>query len=342
MIDERDIEWTETAYIKDEISRCDSFEELRDSILPIIKAQHEEWKSKISEILDSTGYTQQRFSELCGVSRVSVNKWCKGAVPKNRETFLRIGMAAGYDVPDVNRLLHRYGRYPGLYSKSLEDCICIYVISKGCEDPVREYNAILDKIKSGVLMSDAVRNAEEVSTVRFDEKLSEVKDDDELQKFINENIAIFTGAFHKLYAYIKANIYANYLDLDYAGSVHEISEIQGWSSSLKQCVSAINQSKWYPTRNKIISLALHLSMDHEQTDKMLALAHMEPLCGKNTFESAIMFVLDDAELNNMLDSASEDYDPDRLCGYAREVLKKLDLPEADEFLAELTEVDDAW
>ncbi len=191
-------------------------------------------------------------------------------------------------------------------------------------------------------MSDAVRNAEEVSTVRFDEKLSEVKDDDELQKFINENIAIFTGAFHKLYAYIKANIYANYLDLDYAGSVHEISEIQGWSSSLKQCVSAINQSKWYPTRNKIISLALHLSMDHEQTDKMLALAHMEPLCGKNTFESAIMFVLDDAELNNMLDSASEDYDPDRLCGYAREVLKKLDLPEADEFLAELTEVDDAW
>ena len=54
MIDERDIEWTETAYIKDEISRCDSFEELRDSILPIIKAQHEEWKSKISEILAKT------------------------------------------------------------------------------------------------------------------------------------------------------------------------------------------------------------------------------------------------------------------------------------------------
>ena len=342
MIDERDDERLETSDINDEVSRCESIEELRDSIFPIIKAQHEEWKSKISEILEQTGYTQLRFSERCGVSRISVNKWCRGALPKNRETFLRIGMAAGYDIPELNRLLQRYGRYPGLYSKSLEDCICMYVLSKGYEDPVREYNVILEKIKSSVLMTDADRNAEDVSTVKFDEKLSKVQGEDELQAFINENVAIFSSAYHKLYSYVKANIYANYLDLDYAGSIHEISEIQEWSSSLRQCVSAINQGKWYPTRNKIISLGLHLSMDHEQIDKMLSLAHMEPLCGKNSFESAIMFVLDDAVLNNMLDSTAEDFDPDRLCNYARDVLKQLELPEAAEFLSELPEVDDAW
>ena len=87
-----------------------------------------------------------------------------------------------------------------------------------------------------------------------------------------------------------------------------MAQIQGWSSSLRQCVSAINQNKWYPTRNKVISLGLHLSMDHEQIDELLELAHMEPLCAKN----------------------------------AREILSKLKLPEIDSFLAELPEEDDEW
>lgn len=126
----------------------------------------------------------------------------------------------------------------------------------------------------------------------------------------------------------------------YSGSVYELAEGQGWSSSLRQCVSAIRQRKWYPTRNKIISLGLHLSMDHEQVDKMLKLAHMEPLCAKNIFESIIMFILDDASLNDILDSKSEEYDPDELCRYARAVLKELDLSETGSFISELSEMDE--
>ena len=83
-------------------------------------------------------------------------------------------------------------------------------------------------------------------------------------------------------------------------------------------------------------------MDHDQIDKMLLLAHMEPLCAKNIFESVIMFILDDASLNNMLDTDSDKYDPDELCRYAREVMEKLDLPEVGAFISELPEVDDAW
>lgn len=84
-------------------------------------------------------------------------------------------------------------------------------------------------------------------------------------------------------------------------------------------------------------------MDHEQIDEMLTLAHMEPLCAKNLFESVILFILDDAELNNMLDTESEEFDPDELCCYARKVLLELDLPEIDAFLAELPDLDtDIW
>jgi hypothetical protein len=83
-------------------------------------------------------------------------------------------------------------------------------------------------------------------------------------------------------------------------------------------------------------------MDHAQIDEMLELAHMEPLCAKNIFESVIMFILDDASLNDMLDMESEDYDPDELCSYAHKILGGLDFPEVEDFISELPEVDDAW
>ena len=84
-------------------------------------------------------------------------------------------------------------------------------------------------------------------------------------------------------------------------------------------------------------------MDHEQIDEMLALAHMEPLCAKNPFESVIIFILEDASLNNMLDTETEEFNPDELCRYAREILGGLKLPEIDAFMSELPDMDkDMW
>jgi hypothetical protein len=64
------------------------------------------------------------------------------------------------------------------------------------------------------------------------------------------------------------------------------------------------------------------------------------LCAKNLFESIIIFILEDASLNNMLDTESEEYDPDELCRYARNVLEELGLPELDFFKPELSEMDE--
>ena len=64
---------------------------------------------------------------------------------------------------------------------------------------------------------------------------------------------------------------------------------------------------------------------------------------KNIFESVIMFILDDASLNDLLDTESEEYDPDDLCRYARKILEDLDLPEVEAFISELPEMDeDVW
>ena len=107
---------------------------------------------KINQIITDSGLTKSIFAVVCGVSRVSVNKWCKGAIPKNRETFLRIGMVAGYDLERMNQLLRRYGQYPALYSKSLEDCVCIFVLERkyGLET-LEKYNYILDKNKANIV-----------------------------------------------------------------------------------------------------------------------------------------------------------------------------------------------
>lgn len=333
----------ETVFIKEEIAKCEDIDDLKELVFPKIRTQQDEWSRKINEIINENKFTKTKFAELCGVSRVSVDKWCKGAIPKNRETFLRIGMAAGYSLEKMNQLLQRYGQYPALYSKSLEDCVCMYVINQDYgEETIGKYQFILNKIKENIIRDDSDDGVENVTTEKFDEKLSEVQGEDALEQFITDNIAMFSNAYHKFYAYVKINIAANYMDLAYADSVFEMAEVQGWSSSLRQCVSAIRQNKWYPTRNKIISLGLHLSMDHEQIDEMLKLAHMEPLCAKNIFESVIMFILDDASLNDMLNIDSDDYDPDELCSYAREILSSLNLPEVEDFISELPEVDNAW
>lgn len=328
----------ETNYIKEEISKCEDVEDLKKEILPLLEKQQDAWKRKIAEIIHESGYKKQEFAKLCGVSRVTVNKWENGSIPKNRETFIKIGMVAGYNQEKMNQLLQRYGRYPALYSKSLEDCICIFVINHNYgKETINKYLYILDKIKENILRDESVETVENISTVKFDKKLAIVDDEEELEQFISNNIAMFANAYHKFYAYVNAFIKATYEELDFVHSVSGMAEDQGWSSSLKQCVSAIRQNKWYPTRTKIISLGLHLSMNHEQMNNMLALAHMEPLCAKNIFESVIMFILEDASLNNIIDTESGYYDPYDLCNFAREILDKLELPEIEDFIQELPE-----
>ena len=249
---------------------------------------------------------------------------------------------AGYSLDKLNQLLQRYGRYPALYSKSLEDCVCIYVTNQGYgKETIEKYDYIMDKIEKNIIRDDAETVAN-ITTEKFDAKLSQVSGEEELEQFIADNSAMFLNAYHKLYAYIKTTIDVNYMDPKHACSINEMAVIQGWSSSLRQCVSDIRQNKWYPTRNKIISLGLHLSMEHDQIDHMLELAHMEPLCAKNIFESVIIYILEDASLNDILNIDSDDYDPDELCTYARQILSSLNLPEVEDFISELPEVYDEW
>ena len=132
------------------------------------------------EIIKTSGLRQGEFAKRCGMSRVTVNNWCNGVIPKNRERFLRIGMAAGYGKEEMNQLLVRYGRYPKLYPKSLEDCVCIFVLGKEYgEETLKKYNYILNKIKENIIKddTDGITN---VDTEKFNEKLLNTTNEYEL------------------------------------------------------------------------------------------------------------------------------------------------------------------
>ncbi len=337
MLNEFDYNNYETDYIREEIGKCEDIDEFKQKIIPLLKAQRDAWKVKMNEILVENNYSQAKFSTLCGVSKTMVGKWVKGSIPQNRETFLLIGLAAKYNLEQMNTFLQRYGRYEALYSKSLEDCVCMFVISQNYGDEsIAKYKYILSKIKENIVQKgdDTVEN---VSTTKFDAKLSELRNESELEQFITDNIAMFSYTFHKFYAYM--NMCINEIYPQFATSVNNMADAQGWSSSLRKCVSKIRQKKWVPNRNKIISLGLHLCMDMEQINELLELAHMEPLCAKNIFESVIMFILEDASLNNMFDVNSDDYDPDALGRYAKQVLSEVELSEVASFVSELAEMD---
>lgn len=325
-----------TEYLRDEVARCESIDELRDQIFPLLRDQSQAWTVKVNEIIAENDYTKTAFASACGVSRVTVDKWCKGAVPKNRETFLKIGMAAHYDRDEMNRLLVRNGRYPALYAKTLEDCVCLYVLGQDYgEHAVKQYQDILERMRAVITQQNDTVPDRNMETVYVNNALSEVRDTDTLEAFVKENSAMFTLAYNKLYSEIRSYLEdTRYMD---ANNMFQLAESQNWSSSMRQCMSAINQNKWYPTRNKIISIGLHLSMDHEEIDDLLKLAYMEPLCAKNLFESVMIYVLEDADLNDLLNMEREDYDPDGLCRYAREVLTELDMSEMADFLKELPE-----
>ena len=325
----------ETSYIEEQVLVCESVDELK-GIIAKLNSYQQMWKNKINKILSDSGLLKSELADMCGVSKMSVSKWCNGSVPRNRETFIKIGLAAGYQISQMDELLERYGRFPGLYSRTLEDCVCMYVLKNVETSNVKErcdiYSNLVEEIRAEII--DGGDTDKEYQTDKFTEQLNIVSNVDELKAFVRENAKEFKRAYNKLYAYIKAFLYANNsnpYDDEVHFSINDLANKQGWSASLRKCVYAVNVGKWYPTRNKIISLGLHLNMDHDEVDEMLSLANMEKLYAKNPFELAIIYILEDAVLNNMVCTNGSD----KLCQYARSVLEQLDIPGIEEFLSEL-------
>lgn len=318
-----------TTVLHEHILNCDNLEDFRKEILDSLQSQKALWQDKITSIMIENGYNLTEFAKLCQVSRVAVKKWCDGALPQSRELFIRIGFAAHYDLDAMNLFLKRFGRFPALYPKSLEDSVYIFVLnSKTVPHTYAMCERILNQIR--FFLQDEEDAVNDQDTVQMLTELMSVETEQEMLSFVKENSQAYRKAYEKFYEYIKSFVEENSKDAvsGKAGSIHALANLQGWSSSLRKCVSAIYQGKYFPLRRKVIALGLFLNMNLEQLNTALRLAYMEELYARNPLESAIIYALEDASLNDMIfcDGSLE------LFEYVCRVLEELQIPEAEEFV----------
>ena len=321
-----------TGYLYDVASRSESLEEYK-KLLVSIADQKKNWTQIINQIVSDNGYSASEFGKVCGVSRQAAQKWMNGAVPKKRETFIRIGFAAHYNLEQMNYFLQRYGRCNKLYPKCLEDSVYIFVLnSDTIEHTYQSCQSFIDLLKVELTTTEEDNQNESYETIALLESLSSLSTLPEMLAFVAENTSVYRDQYSKLYTYVEDFIQRNLLsDGIEEDSVYNLANSRQWSSSLRHCVSEISQKKWYPDRNKIISLGIHLNMDVDQINKMLELAQMEELCAKNPFENAIIYALENAQLEDVIYTDGTD----TLCGYVRRVRESLVYSGVDFFMDEL-------
>ena len=177
-------------------------------------------------------------------------------------------------------------------------------------------------------------DSDSYTTSALEFNFTNMKSLQEMLVFVAENSEVYRQQYIKLYDYIEEFIQKNLLP-DGDDNVFQLANSQQWSSSLRQCVSNISQRKWYPQRNKIISLGIHLNMDADEINHMLDLAQMEHLCAKSPFESAIIYALENAKLEDMIYCDGTD----DLCLYVKNILLSLNIEGAEAFMEELPEED---
>lgn len=333
----------QTAYIADELEGCEDIEDLKSKILPLLTNQRNAWAYKMEEILQTKGYSCRRMAQLCKVSEPAVRKWRRGSLPQSRDMYIRIGFAAGYSLAEMNAFLMRYGKCPKLYVKSLEDSVCIFVLrSATLEHTYETYQRLLDMVRQeiqGTADNEQVLETQDYSTQYLSTRFWNVEKMEEMVAFAGENAQAFRRAYDRLYQtvniFLAVNLGNEYLTEQDGrrASFHAMAEESQWSSSLRHCISEIRQRKWFPLRHKVISLGLHLNMDVQSINDMLACAQMEPLYAKNPIEAAIMWAINEAKLNSENDEIVQNGSSE-LCEFVRDALEQLDLEEEGRYLIE--------
>lgn len=325
-----------TQNIERELDNCEDLEDFIRTVIPKLQTMRTMWQQKMERILANGNFSVKSFARLCRVSEPTVRKWRSGSLPQSRDTYIRIGFAAGYDLDEMNRFLKRYGRCPQLYVKSLEDSVCIFVLNS--RSIPHTYDAYQDVLKyvSSELESFGAPSEEVAPTVRMSQLLANVATQEELLAFLGEHRRSYLDGFRRLYNYILLYLDLNLQSIgdDSAASFHAMAQESQWSSSLRHCISEIRNRKWFPLRQKILSLGVHLNMDVDCINEMLEKAQMEPLYVKNPVEAAVKFAIEDAKIMSEEDAIIPD-GSDGLCRYVKNVLEQIDLPEAMRLMDDL-------
>lgn len=327
-----------TVILNESIMSCDNIDDFREDIFSKISSQKELWVNKLAEIMQENNYSQADIARLCGVSRATVLKWVRGSLPQSREMFIKIGFAAHYDLKEMNRFLQRYGRYPALYPKTPEDSVYIFVLnSDTLEHTFENCEAIRSSIDTFLQVRKDSDGADYKTELVMNE-LNMLSKVEELREFVATNAGIFASSFKQFYDYVIDFVRKNnesYVDNNNPDNINMLAETLEWSSSLRKCVYSIYKNEWFPLRNKVISLGIHLNMNLDEINEMLHLAKMEPLYVINPLECILIYAVMDAELSDEIFDGTDD-----LYNHVIEVMEALGIDDGEFELCDLWQAGD--
>lgn len=264
------------------------------------------WKAFINYLLDSGGYSYTQFARLCGISRNTVISWCEdGKIPRSREQFIRIGFAVNMSLNDINDFLQRYGKYPKLNAKNIEDAVTIFSICNHLNYDQRteltnHFVSILEHV-----LNERKYNKEYTyfSTNQIESELLTIKSLMDFETFIAQNAEVFSNCYVNLSDFIDSYISLNTLNAGESpgtlnGFLRETIDDPSLVAGFNTMVSKLKCHGTVPSRIHLIALGIHLRMTANDINTMLDFAGMEPLCAKDKLESIILFAAEYAIIQN--------------------------------------------
>lgn len=197
-----------------QVINCEEIDELKQ-ILNKYSPYYSNWRDYVNNVMLTNGLSYEKLGKKCGFSKNTIKGWVKNnCMPKSRENYIKFGMGLRYNLQEINFVLQRYGKYPRLYSKSLEDAICIYIISHYPKDesinPYDEY----EKIKANFLDILKTKNKRKFladspnSTMDIEKKIIGFSNEKELVDFVRKNEVEYLNSYYKLIDYIEAYVKA--------------------------------------------------------------------------------------------------------------------------------------
>lgn len=287
--------------------KCEDMDDIR-----IFLDEHSEyfvnWKAFINYLLDSGGYTYTQFARLCDMSRNTIISWCEdGKIPRTREQFIRIGFAVNMSLEDINDFLQRYGKYPKLNAKNIEDAITIFSLQNHldysqCMKLKVHFSSILNDIQKK-RKSNKNKAFIYFSTGQLEQELLSIKTLLSFEAFIEKNAQAFANSYVKLIDFIDSYVLMHTTNTgEMPGTLNsflkEHIDNAAVVTGFNTMVSKLRCYGTVPSRTSLIALGIHFRMTVDDINTMLGLAGMEALCAKEKLESIIIFAVECAIIQN--------------------------------------------
>ena len=260
------------------------------------------WKQELKEIIENTGITFEDICDYIDIEYSSRPGFYK-KLPKNRRTYIGIGMACKLPLETINRWIVKYGGKRKLYVKDvLNDLVWIYLINAnyqngGNTNYYKQYNKCQEEIERIFWMIDNEAGENDADTEVVENQVRDIVFDSEynaLKKYVKENISVFASAYATPKKFLTQYVdqILRVKNENRQGRKWTLNTMRGYldDSMINYLTSGV---KYVPRSKRThIAIALALGMTTDDISRYMDLLGYAHLDGTNNDEGILMNLLD--------------------------------------------------